>query len=186
MCFYLLILNTLMLDINFIRENAQRVQQAITAKNRTLDLDHLLALDTKRKQLQGMIDQLKFDQKQAGKDRNIELATSLKDKINAHQKEYDDILSEYTTLMLQVPQVIHPEVVIGKDENENVEVRTEGVIPQFDFPFLDHVALMEKNKMIDVERGVKLAGARSYVLTGDGALLEQAVLQYAFQKMVKK
>lgn len=55
--------NNLMLDINFIRENVDRVKQAIQAKNRVLDLDLLLSLDDKRKHLQGMIDQLKFDQK---------------------------------------------------------------------------------------------------------------------------
>lgn len=178
--------NNLMLDINFIRENVDRVKQAIQSKNRVLDLDLLLSLDDKRKHLQGMIDQLKFDQKKAGQERNIDLATSLKDQISSYQKEYDDVLSEYNLLMLQVPQVIHPEVVVWKDETQNVEVRKEGSVPQFDFPFQDHVALMEKNKMLDVERGVKLSWARSYVLTGDGALLEQAVLQYAFQKMVKK
>ncbi len=175
-----------MLDINFIRENSARVTLAAQGKNKPLDLDYLFSLDDKRKQFQGMIDQLKFDQKKAGQERNIELATSLKDQISSYQKEYDDVLSEYNALMLQVPQIIHPEVPLGKDENENVEVRKEGMIPQFDFPFQDHVTLMEKNKMLDVERGVKLSGARSYVLTGDGALLEQAVLQYAFQKMVKK
>ena len=101
-----------MLDINFIRENVDRVKQAIQSKNRVLDLDLLLSLDDKRKHLQGMIDQLKFDQKKAGQERNIDLATSLKDQISSYQKEYDDVLSEYNLLMLQVPQVIHPEVVV--------------------------------------------------------------------------
>ena len=114
-----------MLDINFIRENIDRVKTAAKAKNRTIDLDYLLILDDKRKTLQGIIDSLKFDQKKAGQDRNIELATSLKDTISSHQKEYDDILSEFNTFMLQVPQIIHPDVIIGKDESENIEVRKE-------------------------------------------------------------
>lgn len=141
-----------MLDINFIREQTDRVKQAVVAKNRDIDIDYLLAIDDKRKQLQKTIDQLKFDQKKAGQDRNIELATSLKDQISSYQGEYDDVLSEYKALMLQVPQIIHPEVIVGKDENENVEVRKEGTVPHFDFEFQDHVTLMEKNKMLDVER----------------------------------
>lgn len=175
-----------MLDIAFIRENASRVAQAAQAKNKTIDIDHLLAIDDQRKQLQGQIDQAKFEQKQAGKAGNRELATQLKEQIAQLQEHYDVVVDEFNQLMLRVPQVIHPDVPFGKDDSENVEIKVVGERPEFDFPFLDHVTLMEKNKMLDVERGVKLAGARSYVLTGDGALLEQAIAQYAFQKIVKK
>ena len=115
----------LMLDINFIRENIDRVKTAGKAKNRTIDIDYLLLLDDKRKHFQGVIDQLKFDQKKAGQERNIELATSLKSQIATQSEQYEEILSEFNALMLQVPQVIHSEVIIGKDESENVEVRKE-------------------------------------------------------------
>lgn len=175
-----------MLDINFIRENADRVRQAIIWKNKSLDLDYLLSLDDKRKSLQLKIDTLKFDQKKAGEARDIELAKSLKDQITAQSKEYDDIIVEYNTLMLQVPQVMHRDVPAGKDDSENVEAKKVGDIPSFDFPIKDHQTLMEMHDMIDIERGVKLAGSRSYFLKWDGALLEQAVLQYAYQKMIKK
>lgn len=114
-----------MLDINFIRENIDRVKTAGKAKNRTIDIDYLLLLDDKRKHFQGVIDQLKFDQKKAGQERNIELATSLKSQIATQSEQYEEILSEFNALMLQVPQVIHSEVIIGKDESENVEVRKE-------------------------------------------------------------
>lgn len=175
-----------MLDINFIRNNADRVRQAIVLKNKKVDLDELFALDDKRKTLQWQIDSLKFEQKQAGEARDIERAKSLKDQISALEKEYADVKMQYDQLMLHVPQVIHPDVPHGKDDSENVEIKRVGEIPQFNFPIRDHQILMEMHDMIDVERGVKLAGSRSYVLKGDGALLEQAVLQYAYQKMIKK
>ena len=81
---------------------------------------------------------------------------------------------------------LHPEVPEGKDDSENVVVQSFWTIPQFDFQALDHVELMKKHDMIDIERGVKLGGARSYFLKGDGMLLEQAVLQYTLKKIVER
>jgi len=146
-----------MLDINFIRENVDRVRSAITLKRKNLDLDYLLSVDDKRKSLQAQIDALKFEQKKAGEARDIELAKSLKDQISSLDKEYSDVMTEFDQLMLQVPQVIHPDVPHGKDDSENVEIKKVGTIPSFDFPIRDHQTLMEMHDMIDIERGVKLA-----------------------------
>ncbi|MDR0650329.1 MAG: hypothetical protein LBG59_02755 [Candidatus Peribacteria bacterium] len=85
-----------------------------------------------------------------------------------------------------MPNFISPRVPEGKDETENVEIRRVGEIPSFNFPPHDHMSLMKKYDMVDVERGTKIAGARSYFLKNDGMLLEQAILQYALTKMVKK
>ncbi len=146
-----------MLDINFIRDNADRVRSAITLKNKRLDLDYLLSIDDKRKSLQAQIDALKFEQKKAGEARDIELAKSLKDQISSLDKDYSDVITEFDQLMLQVPQVIHPDVPHGKDDSENVEIKKVGTIPSFDFEIRDHQTLMEMHDMIDIERGVKLA-----------------------------
>lgn len=81
---------------------------------------------------------------------------------------------------------LHPSVPIGKDESENVVVKTFGEVPTFDFEHKDHMTLMKMHDMVDVERGVKLGGARSYFLKGDGMMLEQAVLQYTLRKLVDK
>lgn len=175
-----------MLDIAFIREHKALIESTIQAKRKSCDLELLLRLDDERKQLQREIDQLRSEQKKAWSDRNIPLASALKEQIIPLEQKFDEILERYQSLMLQVPQIMHPQVPIGKDETENVEVSTHGTIPDFDFQFQDHLALMEKNNMIDIERWVKLAWARSYILKGDGVLLEQALLQYAFQKMIKK
>ena len=146
-----------MLDINFIRENTDRVRSAITLKRKNIDLDYLLSIDDKRKSLQGQIDGLKFEQKKAGEVRDIELATSLKDQISGLNKEYTDVLIEFDILMLQIPQVLHPDVPHGKDDSENREIKKVGTIPSFDFEIRDHQTLMEMHDMIDIERGVKLA-----------------------------
>jgi len=146
-----------MLDINFIRENTDRVRSAITLKRKNIDLDYLLSIDDKRKSLQAQIDSLKFEQKKAGEARDIELAKSLKDQISGLDKEYTDVLTEFDTLMLQIPQVLHPDVPHGKDDSENIEIKKVGDIPSFDFEIRDHQTLMEMHDMIDIERGVKLA-----------------------------
>jgi seryl-tRNA synthetase len=146
-----------MLDINFIRENTDRVRSAITLKRKSIDLDYLLSIDDKRKLLQAKIDGLKFEQKKAGEARDIELAKSLKDQIFGLDKEYTDVLTEFDTLMLQIPQVLHPDVPHGKDDSENIEIKKVGNIPLFDFEIRDHQTLMEMHDMIDIERGVKLA-----------------------------
>ncbi len=72
-----------MLDINFIRDNIDRVRSAILWKKKSLDIDYLLSLDDKRKKLQHALDQARFDQKKAGEARDIELAKSLKDQISS-------------------------------------------------------------------------------------------------------
>lgn len=175
-----------MLDIKFIRENLDRVKDAVIKKRKTVDIDYIITLDDKRKSLQFQIDEAKSAQKKAGESRDIELAKSLKDQISALSKDYDDVMIEYNALMLQVPQVIHESMPVGKDDSENVEVKKVWDAPHFDFEPRDHVQLMQMHDMLDIERGVKLSGARSYFLKNDGALLEQAVLQYAYQSMVKK
>lgn len=146
-----------MLDINFIRDNIDRVRYAILAKKKGLDLDNLLFVDDKRKKLQQQLDQMKFDQKKAGENRDIELAKSLKDQIASLSKDYEDVMAEFDVLMLQVPQIIYEGVPEGKDDTENVETKVVGSLPQFDFEPKDHVTLMEMHDMIDIERGVKLA-----------------------------
>jgi len=117
----------------------------------------LLSLDDKRKKIQATLDQLKFDQKKAGEARDIDLAKSLKDQISSLSKEYDDVMTEYSMLMLQVPQILHESVPAGKDDSENIELKKVGEIRHFDFELKDHLTLMESHNMIDIERGVKLS-----------------------------
>src|SRR5690606_16300296 len=77
-------------------------------------------------------------------------------------------------------------VPIGKGEEDNVEIRKVGTIPQFDFPVRDHVQLMTLHKMVDWEGPRKFAGGRSYALKGTGALLELAVTRLAIDLLVAR
>jgi seryl-tRNA synthetase len=89
-------------------------------------------------------------------------------------------------LLLLVPQPADPEVPQGKDDTENVEIRRVGEVRKFDFQPKDHIQLGEALDIIDVPRGVKLAGSRNYILKGAGAMLHQAVLRLAMDQMIAK
>jgi seryl-tRNA synthetase len=86
--------------------------------------------------------------------------------------------------MLLVAQPTDDDVSVGRDDTESVEIRREGEVRQFDFEPKDHVQLGAALGIIDIERGVKLAGTRNYILKGDGALLHWAVLRFAMDFMV--
>lgn len=168
-----------MLDIKYIREHLDAVKAGATKKHITIDLDRLIELDDQRKDLQHQIDTLKSQQKQAGKERNIELAKSLKTEIQTLEMSYSDVMSEHYALMLQVPQVPHASVPDGSSDEDNVEVKTWWEKTIFDFPPQSHVDLMLRHGMVDFERGAKTHGFRGYYLLGDGARLSWAIWNYA-------
>lgn len=205
-----------MLDIKFIRENVELVRTAALRKRMTCDLDRLLDVDKKRRELQleldGLREKVKEDGQLVGLLRNpkspayqkalsegktaehmkaeAERVQAELTRIKPRVKELEDaegpILKEFDELMLTVAQPADPEVPLGKDDTENVELRRVGDIRKFEFEPKDHVALGTELGIIDIERGVKLAGSRNYLLKGDGALLHQAVLRLAQDMMVAR
>ena len=175
-----------MIDIKKIRDNLEEYKIVIAKKKRNVDVNALLDLDDQRKNLQKQIDDLKFQQKKLWEEKKYEEAKALKGEIQTIEESYKTVVEQFDTMMLTMPNFIAPTVPEGKDDSENVVVKTIGEIPTFNFESKDHMTLMKQFDMVDVERGVKLAWARSYFLKNDGMLLEQAVLQYALQKMIKK
>ena len=205
-----------MLDIKFIRENVDLVKQAAAAKRVACDVDRLLEVDRRRRELQVNLDKFREQVKESGQrigllrnpksdwykravaegrtdaeikaeaDRVQAEMAQVKPKIKELEDSEGPILAEFEQLMLTIAQPADPDVPIGKDESENVELRKVGEVRQFDFEPKDHVALGTELGIIDIERGVKLAGSRNYVLKGDGALLHQAVLRLAQDMMVAR
>ncbi|GHW02847.1 serine--tRNA ligase [candidate division SR1 bacterium] len=175
-----------MLDLKKVRENLLQYRGDLQKRGSNFDVDKIFQLDDERKMLQQKIDALKSQQKQLATEQNYEGAKALKVEIQTLEADFADNQTILRTFQLKMPNFLSPGVPEGRDETENVEIRQVGTIPTFDFPALDHISLMKKHDMVDIERGVKLAGARSYFLKNDGMLLEQAVLQFALQKLVKK
>jgi seryl-tRNA synthetase len=183
-----------MIDIKEIRENPQRLKEAGEAKGFKVDIDRLLEVDSAlkgaKKQLQDItteknrlgksIPGLSGDKKQSA----LSQLSELKEKEAKYDEEIKKLQPEFDKLMLEVPQPADEDVPLGKDETENVEIRKEGEIRKFDFEPKDHVQLGTALGIIDIERGVKLAGTRNYLLKGDGALLHWAVLRFAMDFMV--
>ncbi|MHC4477519.1 MAG: serine--tRNA ligase [Planctomycetota bacterium] len=185
-----------MIDIKKIRENPQRFKDGAKAKGFDVDIDRLLELDatlkkekqrlqdisTEKNRIGKSIPQLSGDEKQTALSTLSQLKVEEADRhenLKKNQPEFD-------RLMLLVAQPPDNDVPFGEDDTQNVEIRREGKIREFDFEPKDHVELGLELGIIDIERGVKLAGTRNYFLKGDGALLHWAVLQFAMDCMVSK
>ena len=183
-----------MIDIKVIRENPEKFKKAARDKRFDVDIDRLLVLDAgiqeNKKQLQDITTEInkigKSVPKLAGDEKQKVLAelSNLKQKASSLDGKLKDLQPEFDALIMQVAQPTDDDVPVGKDDSESVEIRKEGIVPQFDFEPKDHVKLGEALDIIDIERGVKLAGTRNYFLKGDGALLHWAVLRFAMDFMV--
>ena len=185
-----------MLDIRFIREHPDLVQAGARKKRIDIDIHHLLELDEQRRSLTSQVESLKALRNKTSKEiptlqgaARQEAITQMQ-QVAAESRALEGPLREveaaFEALMLRVPNVPADDVPEGLTDADNVVIKTWGEIPQFDFALRDHVELGERLDIIDIPRGVKLAGSRTYFLKNAGALLEQAVLQFALHHMVRK
>ncbi len=185
-----------MIDIKQIRENHEKFKKAAKDKNYDVDIDRLIEVDAKLRFSKTMLQNTAADKNRIGKsistlsgdekDSALITLSELKSEEIEYQKEIKKLQTEFDELMQLVAQPADDDVPIGKDDTENVEIRREGEIRKFDFEPKDHVQLGLALGIIDIERGVKLAGTRNYILKGDGALLHWAVLRFAMDFMVDK
>jgi len=185
-----------MLDIAFIRQNADVVRAAITNKRVELNLDDLLGADKDRRELIARIEQRRARKNEiaaqipkASKEERpalIEEGKSVKTELEQLEPALTQAQKTFDDLMLRVPSIPRPEVPIGKGEEDNVEIRKVGTPPKFDFPVRDHVQLMTLHKMVDWDGPRKFTGGRAYALKGWGALLELAVTRLAVDILVSR
>ena len=198
-----------MLDIKFIRESPDLVRRGAAAKNISVDLDTLLALDERRRSAQTQLQALVTEQNQISRDigplmgqmkkatdpaikasleARIESLrqrpTELKSQAAGLEEQIKTLEPQIDAILLTIPQPPDEDVPAGKSAEDNVELRRWGQVPATDFTPRSHVELGQKLKLFDLERGVKLAGSRSYFLIGAGALLHQAVLRLAMDMLV--
>jgi seryl-tRNA synthetase len=187
-----------MLDLAFIRNHPDIVKEAARVKYNPIDIDYLLEVDRQVLELQRRVEDARAEQNKiskriraAGKDRAQREALIAEGKLLAGQiKAMEPLLHELEEtrrqLLYLVPNVPDPSSPIGKDESDNVPIRYWGEKPAFDFQPLDHYALMQKLDVVDIERAVKVAGARSYALKGDAARLELALMNFAMDRIARK
>ncbi len=175
-----------MIDINKLRDNLEQFKQAAIAKHKDINFEQIISLDDQRKTLQKQSDDLKHQQKVAGQERNIELAKKLKTDIQKIQDEYITVKEQLDAWLASVPNLIHPDVPDGKDEDDNVVVKTVWDIPTFDFEVKDHQTLGEDLGMIDKEKAAEVTGARFFYLKGDIVKLQYAIIQYTFDTLTNE
>ncbi|MFW6062476.1 MAG: serine--tRNA ligase [Planctomycetota bacterium] len=185
-----------MIDIKWIREEPERFQKAAKDKKFDVDIDQLLALDAQLTDARRSFQEARTEQNQAGKkiaqlqgeekQQAIAGMQELKDRVKQLEEQIAVLEEELEQRMMLVPQPPDPEVPVGEDDTDNVELRREGETPQFDFEPKDHVQLGESLGIIDIPRGVKLAGSRNFVLRGPGAMLHHAILRLAMDQMIAK
>ena len=199
-----------MIDLKDLRNNPDRYRTAARDKRIEVDIDRLLELDKQHRELLTQRQNLAAEKNQIGKQIG-ELAgrlkkasdddrsalqqsmgqlqarpSELKEEEHALESRITQLQPELDELLSHVPQPPDEGVPVGADDTDNVEIRQWGQVRQFDFEPQDHVTLGTALGMIDIERGVKLAGTRNYFLTGQGTLLHQAVLRFALDLMVQQ
>lgn len=146
-----------MIDLKKVRENIEGYKRICQLKRNTIDVDAVLYLDDQRKDLQKKIDDTKFAQKKAGETKDFEQAKSLKIIIQELETTYTETIRQLDTFLLTMPNSsLHPDIPDGASDDDNVEVKRIGIIPQFAFDPIDHVTLMKHHDMLDIERGIKL------------------------------
>jgi seryl-tRNA synthetase len=181
-----------MLDIKFIRENKDLVALGAKKKHVTFDVDALIAVDDTRRNLLSSLEKGRAEQNAANakvsgaatpEERTAVIAEmkTLKASLEKEETDLKEVMKQWQTLMLQVPNIPDMSVPDGSTDAENKEVKVWGEKPNFAFPAKDHVELMTALKMVDFERGAKVHGFRGYFLTGDGARLCFAVWNYALE-----
>ncbi len=186
-----------MLDIKFIRENIDIVKAGAKKKHTDIDIDHLLEIDDKRREMLQVVEGHRVKQNEASdliskgvtdteRDKLIREMKNIKEQMQKDEEQLRDIMKEWQTLMLQVPNVPDISVPDGEDDGDNVEHKAWGEKTKFSFTPKSHIDIMKSLDMVDFERGVKVSGFRGYFLKNDGALLSYAIWNYARDFFLKK
>lgn len=186
-----------MLDIKFIRENKELVAAGAAKKHINFNVDELLAVDDARRALLSEVEVVRAQQNEtatavaratdpAEREKMITESRTVKESLQKKEEELSELMKKWQGLMVQVPNIPDMSVPEGSDDAGNVEVRTWGEIPKFDFTPKDQVELLALHDMVDFERGTKVAGFRGYFLKNDAVLLNVALWQFVFSKLVSK
>lgn len=185
-----------MLDIKFIRENKDAVAKAAAKKHIDFNVEKLLEVDDKRRSILGRVEEKRAEQNVANnqivnstteeRETLLQKMKTLKEGMAKDEEELKEIMKEWQSLMLFVPNIPDDSVPEGDSDKDNKEVKKWGKIPKFSFDPKNHMDIMTSLGMADFERGVKVAGFRGYFLTGPGAMLSFAIWRYALDFFVSR
>ena len=178
-----------MLDIKFIRENPEKIKEALQKRSMNFDVGYLLEVDEKRRIKIKEVEEIRARHNEMSdgiakaqgdkRQRLIEESKELKIKLGDAEFEMKAFEEEFSALMYKIPNIPDPDVPIGKDESENKVLREVGDKPKFDFKPKDYIELGEKLDLIDTQRAAKVSGARFGYLKHEAPLLEFALVRFA-------
>lgn len=190
-----------MLDIKLIREDPEFVRNNLMKRGNSENvrmLDELIALDQKWRRLLTKLNELRHERrlvtmeiaalKKKGRDASEEVAKAktIDSEITNLEKQTNQNAEKTRNHLMRLPNLLHESVPTGKDENDNVEIRTWGKIPKFNFPVKGHIDLGLSLDIMDIERAGKIAGSRFFYLKRDGVLLDMALMNFALEEMIEK
>ncbi|HEX6977646.1 MAG TPA: serine--tRNA ligase [Patescibacteria group bacterium] len=177
-----------MLDINYIRQNPEKVKRDTASKNKNPELvEKVLDLDKKRRNLIAQIEELRAKRNEiAKKGKASNEGKKIKEELKEIEPKLEEVERDYKNILYQIPNIIAEGVIVGKDESENKVLRKWGKIPKFNFDVKDHLEIGQALGIIDTETAAKVSGARYAYLKGEGALLEFALVMFAFETLMNK
>lgn len=190
-----------MLDIKFIRANPEFVENNLKKRGdseKLKILDELIEYDERWRRLLTELNELRHQRKlltteiaatkKKGEDASDEIskARNIDTKITALEEKVKKTKEKRRYYLMRIPNLLHESVPKGKDEQDNVPIRTWGKIPEFDFSVKDHIDLGLSLDIIDIERAGKVAGARFFYLKRESVLLDMALMNFALEEIIKK
>ncbi|WED74848.1 serine--tRNA ligase [Aeromonas allosaccharophila] len=179
-----------MLDPKYLRSDIEEAAARLATRGYVLDVAAVNALEEKRKDLQSRTQELQAERNARSKSigeaarRGEDVAplkaevTKINDELETSKVELDALLAQLKAIADAIPNLPSETTPVGRDENDNVEVRRWGTPREFDFPVRDHIDLGEAAKGVDFKNGVKLSGARFVVMKGQIARLHRALAQF--------
>ncbi len=187
-----------MLDINLIREQPDLVRKAMQARQMDpAPVDRLLELDEQRRQLIQEVEGLKAERNAGSKEvgrlkdpaerqARIEAMRLLGDRIAGLDENLRAVEAEQTAVQSTIPNLPDPRTPYGRNDEENVVIKTVGELPEFDFEPKPHCELGPALGILDFEQGVKITGSRFYVLSGAGARLQRALIAFMLDLHIRQ
>ncbi len=186
-----------MLDLKFIKENAEAVKKNVADRFMTVDVDRVIELYDRRNALITEVDSLRQKRNENAKKMKgpmdqeqraalIEEGKKLKEDIASIEENFAAVETELNAEAARVPNMAHPDAPVGKEDKDNLEISRSGKIPEFSFPPKNHVELGEELDLIDFDTAARVSGTKFYYLKNEAVILELALSRYAIDVLIKK
>jgi seryl-tRNA synthetase len=185
-----------MIDLRLLRENPDLFREAARNKRIPADIDAVVNTDAELRALRVEVENLRSERNRISKsvgrlqgaerEAALEEAKRMRERLEACEPQLKELETRLNELILTVPNLPLPDTPLGATEEDNVEVRRWGTPREFDFEPKDHVDLATSLDLADFQRGGKVSGSRFYYLKNEGALLEQAVLRFALDRLYQR